>query len=1325
MSLQFGDFELDRERRQLLRSGQPVPLEPKVYELLSLLVERRPKALSRAQIRDVVWPGVFVSESTLGVAVNAIRQALGDDARQPRFIRTVHGFGYAFCGEVGAEAYVREASRVGDEPRPYPGLFAFTEADAAHFFGREAEVAALWEKIRRQKLLALIGPSGVGKTSFLRAGAIPSRPQGWRVAYATPGSSPVFALAHALTPELAGDGEAIEELLQGIQDLSLGGEPDRTLSAVRRWRRRGEDALLVVDQFEELFALNTSGAQSAFAGLLARLAEEGDVHVLLSLRDDFLFRCSEHEGLQPIFRDLTPLTPPSPEALRRALVEPPTRYGVRFEDDTLVEEMVEAVTGERGALPLLAFAASRLWEERDRERKLLTRGAYERIEGVAGAIAQHAEATLSGLGLEREGMVREIFRNLVTAEGTRAARARDELLSVFGETAHEAGPVLDALVDARLLTEYEAPETGSHPERGVEGDRAKDLADGQIGQTSAQGTALGSSHHRRVEIVHESLLTHWPRLVRWQTQDADGAQLRDQLRQAAHLWGERGRPEDLLWTRSSYLEYRAWRSRYPGALSALEEEFAQASTRLAGRRRRRRRAAIAAVVAALVVGLGVVGVLWRRSETARRHADAEGRRAEAGKLLVLGEAEVERRPTVALAYATKSLELADTAEARRLAVRVLQRGPTAFVARADLKDGIGAAGVAFDSTGDWLAVGETRKVTLRHRDGREPVLGGGYPSSAPIYHVGFGPDRNVLIADQDGDVRMWSVPDGREIRRLKYEEGDSLLFVRDHGLFRWTTVGAREVIHWAPLVEGEPRLVGAVAPSCGDIDEAGLQLAYAQGRHVFVCSLKNWASPPQLVGAHPADVGCIAFHPDGRQLAATDTSGGIRIWSTAGQSEAPLRVLDGAGALFLRYSATGRWLAAWNFVPNLVRLFDLDAPFSSEVLELLGPSPVQVPRDVAFEPSDRWVAVANEQDITLWPLGERYPRSIGHHEWVVDDVAFTPDGARLMSASGGPQGGTLRAWSLSVEGDEGERILLRETLNNPRIAVDPRGARVAVSALGTVFVGPVAGGELRRLGEISERAGDVPIAFSPDGRLVAAAAAWGPVAEKTIRVHDLESGTDRVLGRLPGAGEGPVGGVNDLFFADGDRIVASSPTAGLLIFDRRDGRHRVLSSRPSAAMTGDRRAGVVFLVLQEPEELVRVSLDGETQTTVFACPDCTSVALDSTGTVVATGSKEGLVRIGPASGGEPHLFFTQNNSVQRVAFSPDGRWLASSGERPSVRLWPVPDVTRTPLHRRRHEEVLVTLRSWTNLRAVQDSQSPTGWQLEPDPFPGWAVQPVR
>ena len=120
MSFYFGEFELDQERRQLLREGEPVPLEPKAYELLNLLLERRPRALSRAHIRDAIWAGTYVSESTLGVAVNAIRQALGDEARKPRFIRTVHGFGYAFCGEARESAGDRRepADRLAVEARP-------------------------------------------------------------------------------------------------------------------------------------------------------------------------------------------------------------------------------------------------------------------------------------------------------------------------------------------------------------------------------------------------------------------------------------------------------------------------------------------------------------------------------------------------------------------------------------------------------------------------------------------------------------------------------------------------------------------------------------------------------------------------------------------------------------------------------------------------------------------------------------------------------------------------------------------------------------------------------------------------------------------------------------------------------------------------------------------------------------------------------------------------------------------------------------------------------------------------------------------------------
>src|SRR6185295_18366459 len=332
MAVSFGDFVFDQERRQLLRSGQPVPLETKAYELLALLISRRPNALSKAQIRDVLWPGTFVSESALARLVTQLRAACGDDAQTPRFIRTVHGFGYAFCANA----------RDGDEPpaeadasavaSPYPGLSPFAEADADRFFGREAEVEALWGKIRRQTLLAVIGPSGVGKTSLLRAGLIPHRPSGWAAVACAPGSHPFVALGQALAPLLAADAEAMAELFGGVSDAVQGAEVDRLVSALSRWRRGHAEGLLVLDQFEELFTLNVPDVQARFARLLGRLVDESGLRVLLALRDDFFMRCGEHPALAPAFHDVTPLLPPSAEGLKRALREPPARLGVRFED---------------------------------------------------------------------------------------------------------------------------------------------------------------------------------------------------------------------------------------------------------------------------------------------------------------------------------------------------------------------------------------------------------------------------------------------------------------------------------------------------------------------------------------------------------------------------------------------------------------------------------------------------------------------------------------------------------------------------------------------------------------------------------------------------------------------------------------------------------------------------------------------------------------------------------------------------------------------------------------------------------------------------------
>ncbi len=234
--------------------------------------------------------------------------------------------------------------------RPYPGLSSFTEADAEYFFGRELEVEALWKKLKRPRLLALVAPSGAGKSSFLRAGLLPALPKGWKALLTTPGSRPFQSLARALAPAFAGDGAAFEALLRFEDE-------DAAVSLLQRFRQRHDDALVVLDQFEELFTLSPRDVQDAFTHLLGRLVLDADLHVVLSLRDDFLLQCHGHEALAPAFSDLTPLGPLSESSLRRALVQPALSCGYKFEDEALVGEMVAAVKGERGALPLLAFAA--------------------------------------------------------------------------------------------------------------------------------------------------------------------------------------------------------------------------------------------------------------------------------------------------------------------------------------------------------------------------------------------------------------------------------------------------------------------------------------------------------------------------------------------------------------------------------------------------------------------------------------------------------------------------------------------------------------------------------------------------------------------------------------------------------------------------------------------------------------------------------------------------------------------------------------------------------------------------------------------------------
>jgi WD40 repeat protein len=1167
------------------------------------------------------------------------------------------------------------------EQSPYPGLLPFTQDDARFFFGREQEVESLLRQLRRPRLRAVIGPSGAGKSSFLRAGLLPALPAGWSALTCTPADRPFTALAQALAPELVGDSEAVR-LLPRFED---GGT---AILLARRWRKHHDHALLVVDQAEELFTLNGPDVQRRFAELLGRLVLEADVHVLLSLRDDFLLRCQAFEDLNPVFAELMPLTPPLGAALRRALVQPALLSGYRFEDDRLVDDMLRDVVQERGALPLLAFAMARLWEHRDQARGLLTRRGYEEIGGVAGALAQHAEATLERIGAVRVPIVREILRNLVTAAGTRAVQERGELLSAFADQHAEAEDVLDRLVEARLLTSFESP-------------------------SEEEATS-----HRRLEIIHESLLAAWPRLARWRDQDAEGARLRDQLRQAAHLWDERGRPIELLWSGPSFAEYLVWKERYPGRLTAREQSFGRAMEAQAGRRRIRVRLAIGVAFAALLIVLAVVSQLWVRSRASEAHALQQAQRAEAQQLFALGQVEDEANPTLAFAYAIAALERADTAEIRRFALRQLWKGPLAFV----LSEGSngGPSSLAFSADGEWLADWGT-DGRLWRRDGSGLVnVSGSFLGNVTAQFAGDG-RRLVIFGRRSSGTTGVDVLGLPELTRLEQIETtrEGFLAVRGDRLItampRAPNGPGRDIV-LRSLAAGDAQRLGFLNGRARrlqiDASGDGYLVSYPGERQVLASTLKAGAAGQRIVLRTAAAVSNFWLADHGDQIAVLDDTSALRVGSL-GDASVP-RQLTGSSLRReevvngVTFDAGGRWLVAALQRQGL-RMWDLAGAPDAEPM-VLGRG-VTTTIGTVFEPTGRWLNAEDLNGVTFWPATRRWPWVMRVSADSPRDVAFDPAGKWIAASAG--RGG-VEIWPATVNGFP-RRSLAADV---SQLAVSPDGQFLATGTRsGSVLVLPVAGSGFRELRGFQGFVDSV--AFDATGRRIAADGPEDGGRRHVIRVFDLQTGDVKSFN--PGDGKDIV---SVAFLPDGGLLISS--LGGLRRLDLETGSFELLLAQPGPAFLGPDGRHVLLLNSGNQDFPVGTASVYDLQQR-RAWPlathgnQVTLMAWDPSGTRVVTGSRDGIVRVGPWTGEEPHLLIGHQGPIWGVRVDPTGRLVASTSEDGTVRIWPMPN--GQPLHTWPRDALLEKLRSLTNVRIVQDASAAGGYRTMFLPFQGWDREP--
>jgi hypothetical protein len=504
------------------------------------------------------------------------------------------------------QAFLSPAAARNEDVCPYRGLAAFGEEDAKYFFGRDNEIRTARGQLETWPLLAVIGPSGVGKSSFVHAGLVPAvraSGSGWRVHVLRPGRVPLHRLANILEDSLATGADSGDLIAQLRDSPGVFGSILRA-SAIKKNAR----VLVVVDQLEELFTLcDSDDIRRAFLGALLAAADDttSPVRVVLSMRADFLDRLAGHKQfLAELSRGLFFLTAPDHDNLREVLERPAELAGYTFEDPSIVEDMMQAATS-RGALPLLSFAATRLWDSRDRAKKQLTVAAYKQMGGVGGAFARHADQVAAAVPPQQQVLLRAVLSRLVTPEGTRAVIDHQELLSLGSEVEG----ILDQLARARLIN---------------------------LNSDADQGST--------VEIVHEMLITEWPTLRRWLE---DGKALRGflhELGQAARQWAARGKSTDLLWRGHTAQEALAHARRHVLDLSGVEQEFLTAVRKHAARARMLRVGAFAIVFVALVgvIAGGAVALARIRAaeQDALEKAIAAGKAAENARA---AQAEVQKQ----------------------------------------------------------------------------------------------------------------------------------------------------------------------------------------------------------------------------------------------------------------------------------------------------------------------------------------------------------------------------------------------------------------------------------------------------------------------------------------------------------------------------------------------------------------------------------------------------------------------------------------------------------------------------------------------------------
>ncbi|TXI49142.1 MAG: hypothetical protein E6Q50_08055 [Lysobacter sp.] len=601
----IGDIAVQPDRCMIIKEGTEIHFAELTMSLLVYLAEKYPDPVNRDLLLEKVWKNTQLDDNPINKAFTELRKKLGDDATNPRYIKTIRSGGYRLIQRpIFEKDYrsLRKRERSWFNGSPYVGLASFDESHADVFFGRERMREKVLRAMRTQledgsRFVLLHGASGSGKTSLLHAGVIPRlrQPSSREDLYALSvarcdlasySGDPLGALAVALATWTLGDHPVFPP--QSTEDLKslLIETPESFEQIIREAFRQHCDRkaadhpaahlLLVIDHGEKLVDATPTDTQANeyFSRALTALCDCERTLTVMVVRGDF------YQKLQDALPELMELKGsqghidvmrPSPREIAEMISAPAECAGLDFEQDPetgdyLDYRLCEDARGKPDVLPLLQHTLRRLYENRDQENNLLTFAAYLEMGGLEGGIAHRAEEVFASLPSEVQASLDDVLSLLAEVQETGIVTGKKSPLDSLGP----AGQILvKAFIDARLF----ASEQDDH-------------------------------HHPLFGVTHEALLRRWPKASSWSEKNLRLLKARTELKIAANRWNNNGRQKDhLINSGSPLIEASEVAKFFPVEMSLREIDFLAASSKNATIRRRLRLGAIIALALSSIISV--------------------------------------------------------------------------------------------------------------------------------------------------------------------------------------------------------------------------------------------------------------------------------------------------------------------------------------------------------------------------------------------------------------------------------------------------------------------------------------------------------------------------------------------------------------------------------------------------------------------------------------------------------------------------------------------------------------------------------------------------